>query len=490
MKEKMKMKQFLAKQRALVDAAKAQERDLTEEEQRLFDEYQEQMDGLRSQLDGCTDGNSDSAATERTRASDITALCRDFGVDPTDYIQRGTGVDAVRAAILENLRKEHAPVTTGVKITQDEGEKFRDAAADALLLREGLMVANPAPGAQELRAMRLRDLAIECLRLDGDHAISVRTDDDTLFSTLSRQFFNPTAAFPSILDQTIQKAYVAGYDMAGATFDQWTSVGSLSDFKESQAGYLAGSAGRMKLVSENGELEADVPQDYLQPTRKLNTYGRQFTMSRTAFINDDIGYLTTIPARYAASARMTINDQVYGILTKNPVIYDGVTLFHQTHGNLITTGTDLTVEAVQAAIIKMRMTRDPAGNRVNITPRYLVVPVGYEFKAYTILSATTVVKSNTTESGNPLANLGIEVISDVALNDATTKSEVPWFLAADRNSVRSIQVDYLNGQSIPNIRRSEKAGQLGYVWDIFLDWGVSVIDYRGLVKNPGVQLNL
>ena len=462
---------------------------MTEEEQRLFDAYQNQIDALYAQK-GADSGQGDPEATERARASDITALCRDFGADPTKYIREGTSVDNVRAAILENLRKDHAPVTTGIQVTQNDSDKFRAAAVDALLLRGGLTVEKPASGAQELRTMRLRDMAIECLRLDGQEHGSVRTDDDTLFSHLARQFFNPTAAFPSILDQTLRKAYVAGYDMAGATFDQWTSIGSLPDFKESQAGYLAGTAGELKLVSENGELEADVPQDYLQPTRKLNTYGRQFTMSRTAFINDDIGYLTTIPARYAASARMTINNQVYGILTQNPAIYDGVNLFHASHGNLITSGTDLTVEAVQAAIIKMRLTRDPSGNRINIMPRYLVVPVGYEFKAYAILSATTIVKSNTTESGNPLANLGIEVISDVALNDAATGSAVPWFLVADKNSVRSIQVDYLNGQSIPNIRRSEKAGQLGYVWDIFLDWGVSVIDYRGLVKNPGVQLKL
>ncbi|MPN39804.1 hypothetical protein SDC9_187336 [bioreactor metagenome] len=31
----------------------------------------------------------------------------------------------------------------------------------------------------------------------------------------------------------------------------------------------------------------------------------------------------------------------------------------------------------------------------------------------------------------------------------------------------------------------ETAGQLGFVWDIYLDWGISVMDYRGIVKNPG-----
>ena len=51
-----------------------------------------------------------------------------------------------------------------------------------------------------------------------------------------------------------------------------------------------------------------------------------------------------------------------------------------------------------------------------------------------------------------------------------------------------IEVDYLNGQEIPNIRRMETPGTLGFVWDIYLDWGISVMDWRGAIKNPGVTI--
>ena len=50
------------------------------------------------------------------------------------------------------------------------------------------------------------------------------------------------------------------------------------------------------------------------------------------------------------------------------------------------------------------------------------------------------------------------------------------------------QVDYLNGVTAPTFRRSEKAGYLGFVWDIWLDWGVNVVDFRGLLRNDGVKL--
>ena len=52
---------------------------------------------------------------------------------------------------------------------------------------------------------------------------------------------------------------------------------------------------------------------------------------------------------------------------------------------------------------------------------------------------------------------------------------MPWWLFGAAGDCDGIEVDYLNGQEIPNIRRMEAPGQLGFVWDIFLDWGISVM---------------
>lgn len=80
-------------------------------------------------------------------------------------------------------------------------------------------------------------------------------------------------------------------------------------------------------MPEGGELKNDKPTDAKLPTRRLHTYGKQFTLSRQAFINDDIDLVTSIPARHAAAARRTINTQCYQILMGNPAIYDGKKLF-------------------------------------------------------------------------------------------------------------------------------------------------------------------
>ena len=63
---------------------------------------------------------------------------------------------------------------------------------------------------------------------------------------------------------------------------------------------------------------------------------------------------------------------------------------------------------------------------------------------------------------------------------------MPWYLIGNTSDTDFIQVDYLNGQEIPTIRRMEAPGTLGFIWDIYLDWGISVMDWRGAVKNNGI----
>ena len=62
---------------------------------------------------------------------------------------------------------------------------------------------------------------------------------------------------------------------------------------------------------------------------------------------------------------------------------------------------------------------------------------------------------------------------------------MPWFLIGNKDDVDFMQVDYLNGNKTPIIRRAEQIGKLSIGWDIYLDWGITVLDYRGAVKNPG-----
>lgn len=303
---------------------------------------------------------------------------------------------------------------------------------------------------------------------------------------LLRQFMTPSAAFPAILDTTVNKAYLTGYTLRPATFERWTAKGSLSDFKPTRS-YRWGQAGELLLVPEGGELKHDKLSSFLGPDRQLATYGRQFTLTREAVINDDYELVTGLPQRYAASARRTRNRQVYRVLSLNPVIYDGLNLFGGNHGNLVTPGTAPNRDSLKAMLRKMMLMKDDEGNLIYVAPRYILVPVGMAEDFEDILSQITInIEGGSVQSAtNSLASKNLEIIEEAELNVGNDNGEIEWYLAADETSLSSIQVDYLNGIEVPTIRRMEHTGQLGYIWDVFLDWGITVTDYRGLVKNEG-----
>jgi hypothetical protein len=410
-------------------------------------------------------------------------------MDPAEAIQDGTTVDQYRAQVLESVRAARKPVTASATVTTDEADKFRAAATDGLMMRAGMNVAAPAAGAQEMRSTSLRDLAIQCMSREGKSVNDLlRMDSTTLYDELSRQFYNPSAAFPAIMDQTIRKSIVELYNQVPTTFQEITTKGSLPDFKESaDHEYVIGGVGDFLLVPENGEIKADKPRTELLPQRKLDTYAKQFSMTRQAFVNDDIGFLTRVPGLYAQAAKKTIDKQVYGILFNNPAIFDGVTLFHANHNNLIGTGAAPSQATIQAAILQMQKQTDQFGEPIYMTPRTIVVPVGYEFDLAVIFRSTQVTGSSNNDI-NPLYNYPLNIVQSPVLNALAGANACPWFLVADPSSARGIQVDYLNGQETPTVRRMEAPGTLGFTWDIWLDWGISVRDFRGLVKNPGTTL--
>ena len=487
----MNIKEMIARQRALLDLAKGENRDLTADEQREFDELTAKIEEATRSSGEAHEPTADEVRTaERERVAEITSLCRDFDLDATNYINDGSTVEQVRAAIIEEQRRAHAPVNAHSVTVEDEKDRFRAAAADAMILRSGLSLENPAAGANELRGLSVAEMLRESLRHDGVSEQKLRyADPNTLFD-LSRQFYSPTATFPSILDNTIEKAFKEAYTHVPVTFDRFTKKGSLSDFKTHDNYYLAGPAGEFLLVPEGGELKHDTYKEDKLPTRKLKTYGRQFTMTREAVINDDIGVVTQLPAKYAASARKTINKQVYQILVGNPAIFDGTNLFSAAHKNLLATGTGVTQAAVQGMITHMGGQRDQFGEAITIRPATLVVPVGMEFDMYTLFNSPYIETANNTQAVNPLYGRQFEIVADPTLNALVGEGNaMPWFMIGDTADCDFIEVDYLNGQEMPNIRRMETPGQLGFVWDIYLDWGISVMDYRGVIKNPGIVLN-
>ena len=148
----------------------------------------------------------------------------------------------------------------------------------------------------------------------------------------------------------------------------------------------------------------------------------------------------------------------------------------------------MTSAAIKAMRQKLRTQTDQFGEAITLTPNFLILPVSaqYDNDLVSIFMSPTIQTTENTQAANPLYRQNYDIIEDNTLNVLAGSNACPWFMGD--KGVPCVKVDYLNGNETPNVRRSEKARTLGFIWDFWLDWGITATDFRSMVKNPGVAL--
>lgn len=408
---------------------------------------------------------------ERKRTSEITALFRDFDVEGADEaIVMGVSVDEARAMVMDQLRARNK----GVSVTMGEAEsdKFRAAAQDAVLMAAGIPVADAAPGAQELRSHSMVELARESLQREG---LQANFGDNM---ELARQAINSTSTFPAIMANLANKSVMVGFNEAETTYQIWAGKGSNRDFKEAARVALS-EAGNLELVPEGGQFQQDFLGEASART-KVATYGKLFSLTRQAIINDDLGLFSKIATKYGSAAKRLVNKMVYAQLTGNVKMQDNVALFDTKHGNVAATGEALSVKAIAKAITAMRRQKGITGDAtLNITPKYLVVPPELEMTAYQIVNSTAAVDGVNSGVVNPYKGRFV-VVADAELTDPDA-----WYLVADASQHDTIEVTYLNGVETPRLETRQGFDVDGIEYKVAFDCGVSALDFRGVFKNAG-----
>ena len=408
---------------------------------------------------------------ERKRTSEITALFRDFDVEGADEaIVMGVSVDEARAMVMDQLRARNK----GVSVTMGEAEsdKFRAAAQDAVLMAAGIPVADAAPGAQELRGHSMVELARESLQREG---LQANFGDNM---ELARQAINSTSTFPAIMANLANKSVMVGFNEAETTYQIWAGKGSNRDFKEAARVALS-EAGNLELVPEGGQFQQDFLGEASART-KVATYGKLFSLTRQAIINDDLGLFSKIATKYGSAAKRLVNKMVYAQLTGNVKMQDNIALFDTKHGNVAGTGEALSVKAIAKAITAMRRQKGITGDAtLNITPKYLVVPPELEMTAYQIVNSTAAVDGVNSGVVNPYKGRFV-VVADAELTDPDA-----WYLVADASQHDTIEVTYLNGVETPRLETRQGFDVDGIEYKVAFDCGVSALDFRGVFKNAG-----
>lgn len=367
------------------------------------------------------------------------------------------------------LAKLGAAATPTAHIHASNGNLVGDSVKNSILARAGL---ESAESGNAFAGYTLGELARASL---AERGVSVSGMDRKTIVGLA--FTHSTSDFGSLLQDVAHKAMLKGHEEAGEVFTQFTSKGSLSDFRPSHRVDLSVFPSLDK-VEEGAEYKYGTVGDRGEQIL-LATYGKLFSITRQAIINDDLSALTRIPRLMGRAAIRTVGDLVFAVLTGNPKMSDGKALFHADHKN-IATAADLSIASISAAMTQMRTQKD--GEAVlNIMPRHLLTSVANEATAIALMAAEYDPALADAKVPNPVRNR-LGVISDARLDSAAAAGAS--FMLADGGITDTIEVAYLDGNDKPYLEQEHGFTVDGAAFKVRIDAGVAPLSWRTMVKMP------
>jgi phage head maturation protease len=397
---------------------------------------------------------------------DFTALRDNCLDDPK------VDIHEARKMLLEEIGKRETPVVTDQRIEMGESsaEKFVTMAEDAIAFRAGIAGKDAKP--TELCGYTLLEMARKSLELRG-----VRTSGLDKRELVARAFTHSSSDFPKLLENNSRKAMLRGYEESEEVFQQFTRSGNLSDFKtHSRVGL--GVFNSLDEIPESGEYKHGTIGERAESIQ-LATYGKLFSITRQAIINDDLTAFTEIPRKMGRAAARTVGDLVFNIINNNPAMSDGTALFHASHSNLGSAAAP-SAATVGAGRTAMRTQKDGPAT-LNISPSYFLVPAALEDTARVLMASETDPSQTNSKKPNPVRNAA-EVIVDARLDAASLTA---WYLLADPNRFDTIEVGYLDGVAAPFLDQQDGWTVDGVEYKVRIDAAASPLEFRTMYKNPG-----
>lgn len=420
-----------------------------------------------------------SARTIRERCARSNDLGSEFALELIEQNEENPLSEAeferaISDRLLGQRQSPHIDVRVGPTGTESEG--YRRAIETAVVLRADPSVRFPdadVAAAREFSGMSLMELSRDYLQRTGISTVGMGRLEIAGAALGLRYGAVTTSDFANALSNAASKRLRDAYQSAPQTFGPIVSRGTLPDFKDTNIIGL-GDAPSLLLVRENAEFTYGVMADSGM-SYKLSTYGRIIAITRQAIINDDKRLFSRIPTQFGYKARDLESDLVWGIVISNPIMSDGIALFHASHGNLAASGGAINVANVAAGRLAMSQQKSAEGGFITVRPAYLVVGPAKETEAEQFLTA---VAATQTSNVNPFTGK-LQLIVEPRITDNS------WHLIADPASIDTIEFSHLEGQEGVYIETQVGFDVDGVKTKARLDVGAAPIDFRGMYKNPG-----
>lgn len=347
---------------------------------------------------------------------------------------------------------------------------FMQAASDALAARMGGTVKDPHPAARDFRDTSLTGMAALCLNAAGHPTVGMSRPALVKLAMT-------TSDFPELLSTTANKSLTNRFEAISEEHRALCETASLPDFKPATAVNVSFLPGLLE-KKEAGEIKYGAITDGAE-TYKLATYARGLVLSREAIINDDLqAFAALVQAAANAAARLE-RDLVFGVLTANAAMSDGVALFHANHGNLDSSAAGIDIAGLNKARVLMRKQQDSNGGYVLTDPRFVVCPVALEADAEALTASLTYRPGSNTELTTPQWVKALAVVSDPRL-DAVDAAD--WYLLSTPAVAPVVRLGYLNGQTSPVVEESNDFDRDVVKYKVRFDVACTAVGWAGAVK--------
>lgn len=417
------------------------------------------------------DNTAQVQAELNKRNEDIKAVFAPFGTTHNDLLVECLGdlsitAEQAKDKLLAKLGAGTTPSATATPYAGN-GNIVGDSVKQSLLARAGIDKDKADAKDNAYNAMTLRELARASL---VDRGISV--SGHNAMSMVGLAFTHSNSDFGQILIDVAHKSMLKGWETAAENFDQFTTRGTLTDFRASKRVGL-GDFGYLPQVGEGEEYTYGTIGDE-GASVALATYGQLFNITRQAILNDDMHLLTKIPEKMGKAARATIAKLVFALLTGNAKAQDGKALFDASHKNAITNAA-LDLANIDKGIQLMNAFVNARGEPLAIEPEFMLLPTSMYTRGLQLIKSASVEGADA-NSGiiNPLRDI-VTPVKSARLQAADEKS---WYLI----NKEAIEVAYLDGIDTPYMEQQNGFTVDGVSTKVRIDAGVNVIDYRGVVK--------
>lgn len=425
-------------------------------------------------------GVTDALAALRTRNEEIRAIAEPHlahaevralydaviaGADPS--VTAGD----VGTKILAVLAKDRGPLGNYGQVTASDRDSRLSGMGKALQARLGQ--AKHEDG-NPYRGMTLFDMAATCAQGAGVNTRGMPRED-----VVRAAITHTSSDFPQLVGNAVRTSVLRGYEEFPEVFPEFTRAVSVADFKKQSLAGLGQFVG-IQEIPEGGEYPYGTFSEMGQDLQLVKS-GAIFSITDEAIINDDLGLFDSVPAKMGAAAKRQLGDRVFNLITSNPVMGDGKTLFHADHGNLLT-GAAPTTAAIDAMIAKMALQKDAHENPIRVPLKFVLVPVGLGGLVRQILDSQYEIAAGKNLTAPNYVRGRFVVIEDPRLDANSTTA---FYGVADPAVVDAIVIAYRDGVQTPRVTQKEGWNVDGIEFKVRLDAAPGIASWMGLNKNPG-----